>query len=136
MSALNSDIDYQTDSIKKHIPKINETSDTYTEKSKYQMEMYSSVKFINDVLLFFYLLLFTIIHLLLLLQYATGVKRNAITDTIWLVVFFLYPYLIYYVERTIYFCIAYFASFIYGKTYVYQFDQLLLFTDFYADPGK
>lgn len=99
------------------------------------MEMYSAVKYVNDVLLFFYIILFTVLHVLFLVQYLTGVKRDEIADTIWLSVFFFYPYLIYYVERTIYFAFAYFAAFIYGKTYVYQFDQLLLFTDFYSDPG-
>ena len=133
---MSSAIEYQTSSIKKKIPKINEQSDTYTEKSKYQMEMYSSVKFVNDALLFFYLILFTVIHVLILVQYLTGVKRDEIADTIWVSVFFFYPYLIYYVERTIYFVFAYLAALMYGKTYVYQFDQLLLFTDFYSDPGR
>lgn len=128
-------IEYQTNSIYSEIPKIKERSDTYTEKTKYQMQMYNSIKYLNQILLFFYILLFTIIHVLLLVQYLQGVKRDEIADTVWIFVFFFYPYLIYYIEKTIYFCITYLLSLIYGKTYVYQFDQLLLFTDYYADPG-
>ena len=128
-------IEYQTNSIQTEIPKLDEQTNTYTEKSNYQMQMYNSVKFVNQILLISYIVLFSVIHLLLLVQYAQGVKRDEIADTIWLSVFFFYPYLIYYLERIIYFCITYVLSFIYGQTYVYQFDNLLLFTDFYTDPG-
>ncbi len=127
-------IEYQTSTIKNEIPLINQKHQTYTGKSNYQMEMYNSVKFVNQAMLVFYVLFFTIIHVLLLVQYIQGVNRNEIADTIWITILFWYPYLIYYVEKTIYFCITYFLALIYGKTYVYQFDQLLLFTDFYADP--
>jgi hypothetical protein len=128
-------IEYQTNSIQTKIPQIEEQSNTYAEKAKYQMDMYNSVKFVNQVLLFSYVFLFTVIHVLLLVQYMTGVKRDEIADTVWLSFFFFYPYLIYYLERTIYFAITYFLSLIYGKTYVYKFDEMLLFTDFYSDPG-
>jgi hypothetical protein len=128
-------LNYQTGLINSEIPKLEENMDLYESKTKYQMEMYSSVKFVNDVFLIFYIILFSVIHLLLLVQYLQGVKRDEIADTIWLTVFFFYPYLIYYIERTIYFCINYFLSLIYGKTYVYDFDKMLLFTDFYKDPG-
>jgi hypothetical protein len=128
-------IEYQTNSIYSEIPKIKERSDTYTEKTKYQIQMYNSIKYLNQILLFFYILFFTIIHVLILVQYLQGVKRDEIADIVWISIFFLYPYLIYYIEKTIYFCITYVLSLIYGKTYVYQFDQMLLFTDYYADPG-
>jgi hypothetical protein len=127
-------IEYQTSTVKNEISLVNEKQQTYAEKSNYQMEMYNSVKFVNQVFLFLYVVFFSIIHLLLLVQYIRGVKRDEVADTIWLTILFWYPYLIYYVEKTIYFCITYFFSLIYGQTYVYQFDQLLLFTDFYADP--
>jgi len=128
-------VNFQTGTINKEIPKLEENSNLYESKTNYQMEMYTSVKFVNDILLIFYIVLFIVIHLLFLVQYLQGVKRNEIADIIWLSVFFFYPYLIYYIERAIYFCINYFLSFIYGKTYVYQFDTLLLFTDFYGNPG-
>jgi len=76
-----------------------------------------------------------LIHILFLVQYAQGVKRSEIADSVWLSVFFFYPYLIYYVEQTIYTAITYALSFVYGKSYVYQFDQILMMTDFYKDPG-
>jgi hypothetical protein len=128
-------IDYQTNSIQSKIPKIDDKTNTYKEKTKYQLEMYESVKFVNQLLLIFYIILFSIIHVLLLIQYIQGVKRDATTDTIWLIVLFFYIYLIYYIESAIYFGVTYLLSLIYGQTYVYQFDQMLLFTDFYSDPG-
>ena len=128
-------IEYQTKTIQNEIPEIVGKTNNYAEKSNYQMEMYNSIKFLNQAFLVFYVILFSVIHILLLVQYIQGVKRDEIADTVWLTILFWYPYLIYYLERTIYFCITYFLSLIYGKTYVYQFDKLLLFTDFYADPG-
>jgi hypothetical protein len=128
-------IEYQTNAIQNEIPILQNKKNIYDEKSNYQMEMYNSVKFLNQAFLVCYVILFTVIHVLLLVQYLQGVKRDEIADTVWITILFWYPYLIYYLERTIYFCITYFLSLIYGKMYVYQFDQLLLFTDFYADPG-
>lgn len=131
---MSSAIEYQTSSIKSRIPQINDKSNTYKERSKYQMEMYNSVKYVNQAFLVFYVILFSVIHLLLLVQYLQGVKRDEIADTVWLSVFFFYPYLIYYLERTIYFIITYLFSLVYGEAYVYKFDEILLFTDFYAEP--
>jgi hypothetical protein len=128
-------IEYQTDSINSKLPELNDQSNTYKEKTKYQMEMYESVKFVNQVLLMFYIILFSVIHLFILVEYVKGAKRDEIADTVWISVFFFYPYLIYYIESSIYFAVTYFLSLIYGQTYVYQFDQLLLFTDFYSYPG-
>lgn len=127
-------IEYQTLSIEHEIPILDDKQKTYAERSNYQMEMYNSVKFVNQVFLFSYVVLFTVIHVLLLVQYIQGVKRDEIADTIWITILFWYPYLIYYLERAIYFCFTYLLSLIYGKTYVYKFDEFLLFTDFYADP--
>lgn len=128
-------IEYQTNSIQSKIPKIDDKTNLYKEKTKYQLEMYESVKFLNQLLLILYIILFSIIHVLLLVQYIQGVKRDATTDTIWLIVLFFYIYLIYYIESVIYFGVTYLLSLIHGQTYVYQFDQMLLFTDFYSDPG-
>ena len=135
MASVLTAIEYQTTSIQNEIPIIDSQANNYAEKSNYQTEMYNSVKFVNQALLVFYVILFSVIHILFLVQYFNGVKRDEVSDTIWLTVFFWYPYLIYYLERSIYFCITYALSIIYGQTYVYQFDQMLLFTDFYADPG-
>lgn len=128
-------IDYQTTTINNEIPKIKEKTTLYEEKTNYQMELYHSIKFINNILLIFYIVFFSVIHLLLLVQYIQGIKRDEVADTIWLSFFFFYPYLIYYVERSIYFVITYLISLVYGNTYVFKFDQLFMFTDFYTDPG-
>ena len=127
-------IEYQTESINKKKLQTDETANTYAEKAKYQMEMYNSVKFANNILLGLYIILFIFIHVMFLIQYIGGVKRNETADLFWLTVFFLYPYLIYYIERAIYFAITYILSLIYGQTYVYKFDKLLLFDEYYAEP--
>lgn len=128
-------IEYQTTTINNEIPKLKEKTNLYEEKTNYQMQAYNSIKFVNQIFLFFYIILFTVIHVLLLVQYVQGIKRDEVADTIWLSFFFFYPYLIYYFERTIYFIITYFISLVYGQSYVYEFDKLLMFTDFYTDPG-
>ena len=118
------DMDTQGNTIKEQISK-------YQKMSQYQTDMYSSLKMVNTVLVFTYLFLFTLIHVLFLEQYLRGIPRSELWDTIWLTVFFLYPYLIYLVESSIYFGITYVLSFIYGKTYVYDFDKWLMLMDFY-----
>jgi len=131
----NSAIDYQTNTILVDISNNIVNSNTYMEKTKHQMDMYNSVKFVNQILLVLYCIIFIVIHFLFLVQYLQGVKRDAIADTVWVTVFFLYPYLIHYIEITLYSMISYILSLIYGKAYVYQFDQLFMFTDFYTDPA-
>lgn len=129
------DIDYQNKKLIEQIGKIHINNTTYQARANYQMSMYSAVKYVNQILIVIYMFLFSLIHILLLVQYVQGVKRNEIADSVWLTVFFLYPCLIYYVERTIYTAITYALSFVYGESYVYQFDQILMMTDFYKDPG-
>ena len=109
---------------------------TYRAKTGYQNDMYNSVKFVNQLFLLFYVILFCVVHGLFLQQYLQGIKRDEMQDTIWLSFFFLYPYLIYYVERSIYFLVTYILAIIYGQTYVYQFDKLLLFTDYWQPPDS
>jgi hypothetical protein len=111
------------------------STNTYKAKTNYQTEMYNSLKYINELFVVFYVVLFSVLHGLFLQQYLEGVKRDEVKDTIWLTFFFLYPYLIYYLEKNIYFGITYVLSLIYGQTYVYEFDKLLLFTDFYNEPN-
>jgi len=127
-------INYQTESIKNKKHQTDETAMTYAENARYQMEMYNSVKFVNKIFISLYIILFIFIHVMFVIQYFGGVKRNPTTDLFWLLVFFFYPYLIYYIERTIYFGITYLLSLIYGQTYVYKFDKLLLFGEYYAEP--
>jgi hypothetical protein len=110
-------------------PQIN------NKKAVYQTEMYESLKTVNTYLLFFYYFLFIIIHVLFAEQYFRGIKRDEVVDSIWFTIFFVYPAVIYYVETYIYFGIMYVLSFIYGNTYVYNFDKMLLNTSFYVAPN-
>lgn len=126
------EVEYQTNAIHRHTQNSMDEANTYQSKSAYQMSMYSAIKYVNQIFLLFYVILFTVIHGLFLQQYLQGIKRDEIQDTIWLTFFFLYPYLIYYLEKTVYFCITYPLSLIYGQTYVYQFDKLMLFNEYYA----
>lgn len=104
-------------------------------KTRYQTEMYNSVKTANIYLLFFYYFLFILIHILLAEQYFRGVARNHTVDTIWFTVFFLYPLVIYYVETYVYFGVMYLMSMIYGTSYIPNFDKALLHTNFYLTPN-
>ena len=114
---------------------ISQNAQINDKKARYQTEMYESLKTINIYLLFFYYFLFVIIHVLFAEQYFRGIKRNELVDSIWFTIFFIYPPVIYFVETYIYFGIMYMLSFIYGNTYVYNFDKMLLNTSFYVAPN-
>jgi hypothetical protein len=103
-------------------------------KTEYQTEMTQSLQTINTYLLFFYYFLFLLIHVLLAEQYFRGIQRDEMTDTIWFTWFFLYPLVIYYIESYIYYAFSYMMAFIYGRAYVYNFNSLLMNTDFYQEP--
>lgn len=109
---------------------------SYEQKNTYQYEMYSSLKTLNTVLVFFYLFLFTLIHVLFLEQYLRGVERSEFWDSVWLTVFFCYPYLMYLFEQGVYFCVTYILAYVYGKTYVYEFNSLFLSPLYYTDAIK
>lgn len=128
------EIEYQNNSILTQIKQTQSNASTYTAKAKYQNNMYQAVRYFNQCLMVVYVGLFILIHGIFLHQYLSGIKRNEFADTVWLTVFFLYPYLIYPLEKVVYFCITYVLSLIYGKTYVFQFDQWLSGMDFYKNP--
>lgn len=116
--------------------KIQSDRDVYEQKTQYQREMTASLKTVNIYLLFFYYFLFVLIHVLFAEQYFRGIKRNELVDSIVFTGFFVYPAVIYYLESYLYFGISYVLAYIYGKTYVYKFDQLLTGTNFYQDPSE
>jgi hypothetical protein len=124
----------QNDKISAQKSQVAQKTSMYTRRANHQADMYMAVKYFNQFLIFFYLFLFTLIHVLFLEQYMRGIERSEFWDTIWLTFFFLYPYFIFLVEEYVYFGIAYVISFIYGQTYVHEFDKILLMTDFYAEP--
>ena len=115
------------------IESVNAQLTSYERKNDYQYEMYSNLKILNTVLVFFYLFLFTLIHVLFLEQYLRGVERSEFWDSVWLTVFFLYPYLMYLFEQGVYFLVTYILAYIYGKTYVYDFNKLFISPLYYDD---
>jgi hypothetical protein len=127
----------QTKAIQNETQKLKQlemTGNLNNRKTEYQTEMTQSLQTINTYLLFFYYFLFLLIHVLLAEQYFRGIKRDEITDTIWFTWFFLYPLVIYYLESYIYYAFSYITAFIYGRAYVYNFNSLLMNTDFYQEP--
>jgi hypothetical protein len=131
------DISAQTIAIENETQKLKQlemTGNINNRKTEYQTEMTQSLQTVNTYLLFFYYFLFLLIHVLLAEQYFRGIQRDEITDTIWFTWFFLYPLVIYYIESYIYFAFSYITAFIYGKAYVYNFNSLLMNTDFYQEP--
>jgi len=137
MAPSNDEINAQTEAIKNEIYNIKQlemTGNINNRKTEYQMEMTQSIQTVNTYLLFFYYFLFLLIHVLLAEQYFRGVPRNDIVDSIWFTWFFLYPLVIYYVESYVYYAFSYITAFIYGKAYVYNFNSLLMNTDFYQEP--
>jgi hypothetical protein len=137
MGELDDQIEAQTEAIKNEINSLRQlemSGNVNNRKTEYQMEMTQSLQTINTYLLFFYYFLFLLIHVLLAEQYFRGIKRNEMDDTIWFTWFFLYPLVIYYIESYLYFAFSYISAFIYGKSYVYNFNSLLVNTDFYQDP--
>jgi hypothetical protein len=135
MTTNAAEIAYQTKKIQDNIATTSVNNVTYQARTNYQMQMYHSVKYLNQILLVIYIFAFVIIKTLMIVQYSMGVKRDESKDFIGINVFFFYPYVIYYLELTIYFIVSYLASFIYGQSYVYRFDQIFTMTDFYKDPG-
>ena len=129
-------VEKQNTQLENESKQISQQIAMYERRANYQADMYASVKYFNQFLIFFYLFLFTLIHVLFLEQYMRGIERSEFWDTIWLTFFFLYPYFIYLVEEYVYFGITYVLSFIYGNTYVYEFDKILMMTDFYAEPTE
>lgn len=131
------DITAQTNAINNEITNLKQlemTSNINNQKTEYQTEMTRSIQTINTYLLFLYYFFFLLIHLLLAEQYYRGVPRNDIVDSIWFTWFFLYPLVIYYIESYLYYAFSYISAFIYGTSYVYNFNSLLLNTDFYQEP--
>jgi hypothetical protein len=126
-------VEDQNAKLQTEIESVNAQLTSYERKNDYQYEMYSNLKILNTVLVFFYLFLFTLIHVLFLEQYLRGVERSEFWDSIWLTVFFLYPYLMYLFEQGVYFCITYILAYLYGKTYVYDFNKLVMGSMYYTD---
>lgn len=105
----------------------------YRQLASQQSDMYQSIKFVNAVLIAFYIFVFLVLHVLLFKQYIDGVPRNEWKDSIWLTIFFLYPYMIYMVESWIYKAGLYIWSMITGTIYIPKFHRLFVTSDYYKD---
>lgn len=105
----------------------------YRELASQQSDMYQSIKFVNAILIAFYIFVFLVIHALLFKQYIEGVPRNEWKDTIWLTVFFLYPYVIYMIQSWIYKTVLYIWSMITGTIYIPKFHRIFVASDYYKD---
>jgi hypothetical protein len=127
-------VDDQNTKLQTEIESVNAELASYERKNNYQYEMYLNLKTLNTVLVFFYLFLFTLIHVLFLEQYLRGIERSEFWDSVWLTVFFCYPYLMYLFEQGVYFVVTYVLAYIYGKTYVYDFNSIFISPMYYANP--
>jgi hypothetical protein len=133
------EIQVQNDKLKTEVDTLKSVSsnkDLYAKKAEYQLGMMESLKTLNTYILFFYYFLFVLVHLVFAEQYYRGIPRNEYVDSAVFTGFFLFPLVIYYVEAYVYFAITYVLSFLYGTSYVYSFDKLFMFTDFYAAPSN
>jgi len=124
-------VDTQTEILYKTKKDLEGENGKYQQLANHQSEMYESIKFINNILIAFYIFVFLIIHLMLLKQYIEGVKRNEWKDAFWLSVFFLYPYMIYMVQSWIYKAGLYVWSMITGTVYIPKFHRLFITSDYY-----
>lgn len=124
-------VDTQTKILNKTTSELEGEIGKYQQLSNQQNDMYESLKFINNVLVAFYIFVFMIIHVMLLKQYIDGVKRDEWKDTIWVSVFFLYPYMIYMIQTWIYKIGLYIWSMITGTVYVPKFNRLFVTSDYY-----
>jgi hypothetical protein len=121
----------QTVAADQQVDRLEGNALTSQSRLLYQLKMFQSLQYFNQWLLVAYIAVFVGLHGVLLYQYVRGVPRNAVTDTVWLTVFFLYPYLIGAAERAVYDFVGLLAASVYGQVYVSNFDKLFTKTNFY-----
>lgn len=125
----------QTEVIHATATKLQLESDANERRYEHMHERHSLMKLVNTMLVYFYLLMFTTIHVLFFEQYLVGVPRSELWDSIWLTVFFLYPYLIFLIEYYIYEGIMYVNALIHSKIYVPgDFNSIVTGVDMYNSP--
>lgn len=122
----------QTEVIHATATKLQMESDANERRYEHMHERHSLMKLVNTGLVYFYLLLFTTIHVLFFEQYLRGVPRSELWDSIWLTVFFLYPYLIFLIEYYIYEGLMYLSALVHSKIYVPgDFNSIVTGVDMY-----
>ncbi len=105
----------------------------YRQLATQQSDMYQSIKFVNAILIAFYIFIFIVLHVFLFKQYIDGVPRNEWKDSFWITIFFLYPYMIYMIQSWIYKAGLYIWSMITGTIYIPKFHRLFVTSDYYTD---
>jgi hypothetical protein len=128
-------ISHENDTLSSMIQSGMDSVRTLEQRYMHQAQSHNTVKMINYILLFMYSFFFVLIHVLFAEQYLSGVPRNEIVDSIFLTVFFLYPYLIYSIEGYIYDVVMYIWASIYARTKIPSFDTILLKSDYYEPPA-
>ena len=127
----------QNELLTKQIDHLKNEGIRAERNADYQAQTYASLQFVNNVLVYIYFLLFSVIHLLFLELYVRGIKDlrgDWVKDTLIFTALICYPYFIYTIESYIYRAIMYVWSFITGRAYIYRFDRMFGGTDFYNNP--
>ncbi len=128
-------IQKQTDMINNAVQRLSVDIDTAERRYEHMFESYSLMKLVNTGLVYLYLFLFTMIHVLFFEQYLRGIPRSEFWDSVWLTVFFTYPYLIFFFEYYIYEGFMYIVSIVHSKIYVPgEFNSIVTGVDMYKSP--
>lgn len=117
---------------------LNQEIDTVSQKTQYIVDSTSSLKAINKILFFVYILLIVFVSIGFLMRaYRTNLlKLNLKVELGIIFIAILFPYLAATMEKLIYAGIMYVYSMVTGSVYINRFDQLFNKTDFYYNPGK
>jgi len=135
MSFSAESIKKQTDMINNAVQRLSVDIDTAERRYEHMFDSYSLMKLVNTGLVYFYLFLFTVIHVLFFEQYLRGIPRSEFWDSVWLTVFFTYPYLIFFFEYYIYEGFMYIVSIVHSKIYVPgDFNNIITGVDMYKNP--
>ncbi len=117
------------------VQRLSVDIDTAERRYEHMFESYSLMKLVNTGLVYLYLFLFTMIHVLFFEQYLRGIPRSEFWDSVWLTVFFTYPYLIFFFEYYIYEGFMYIVSIVHSKIYVPgEFNSIVTGVDMYKSP--
>ena len=125
----------QNDVIDTNIKSLKTALITNENLYLHQADTYNTIRLANYLLIFAYAFFFVLIHVLYADQYLRGVPRNEIVDSIFLTIFFLYPYLIYSVEGYFYDAIMGIWAYLYSKTNIPSLDSLFASSTYYEAPN-
>ena len=135
-------VDDQNNLLDKQIQELKDSGLRAERNADYQAQMYASVQIFNNILVFIYYVIFVVLHILFLEIYLRGetngdsgtTKIKIFIGVLICIAFFIYPYVIFTVEKFLYTIVTYLWAWISGQKYVYRFDQLFSSTSFYTNP--